>query len=114
MKRTAFLAMMSTFLLLMAISVQGQANSGQLDTFGNYANSPNPADQLSGIQNQVYTGSEFIYEATQVCRRTLDILLRFLPGPRRPQLPAARIAWASRYQQNPHLLQHPMYLHPEP
>ena len=52
MKRTAFLAMMSTFLLLMAISVQGQANSGQLDTFGNYANSPNPADQLSGNQNQ--------------------------------------------------------------
>ena len=52
MKRTAFLAMMSTFLLLMAISAQGQPNSGQFNTNDYYANSPNPADQLSGNQNQ--------------------------------------------------------------
>ena len=52
MNKTAFLAMMSTFLLLMAISAQGQPNSGQFNTNGYYANSPNPANQLLGNQNQ--------------------------------------------------------------
>ena len=52
MKRTAFLAMMSTFLLMMAISAQGQPSFGQFNANDYYANSPNPADQLSGNQNQ--------------------------------------------------------------
>jgi hypothetical protein len=52
MKRTAFLAMMSTFLLLMATSAQGQPNFGQFNANDYYANSPNPLDQFSGNQNQ--------------------------------------------------------------
>ncbi len=52
MNKTAFLAMMSTFLLLMAISAQGQPNSGQFNTNDYYANSPNNANQLLGNQNQ--------------------------------------------------------------
>ena len=51
MSKTTFLAITSTFLLLMAISAQGQPNSGQFNMDGYYANNPNPADQLSGNPN---------------------------------------------------------------
>lgn len=52
MNRMPFLAIISIFLLLMAISAQGQPNSGQTYMDSYYANNPNPADlQLLGSQN---------------------------------------------------------------
>jgi hypothetical protein len=53
MNKTVFLAIMSFFILIMAISAQGPPNSGQTFMDSQYANDPYPTgQQLLGSQNQ--------------------------------------------------------------
>ncbi len=64
MNKTIFLAMMSFFLLLMAISAQSQPNSGQLYMDGQYANAPYLRDQQFPIdQNQNQYLDQNAYQA---------------------------------------------------